>query len=112
MALARYRLAALVDQLFERYHVAVLGFDVVFAEPDSTDSIFKALIHGPLGQDPGQRTELVRLRRELDPDRRFAVAMHGHPVVLGYFSIPERRPMPAFNSDFYRSRSPRFGISV
>ncbi|QQS54088.1 MAG: adenylate/guanylate cyclase domain-containing protein [Candidatus Competibacteraceae bacterium] len=81
----RYRLAALVDQLFERYHVAVLGFDVVFAEPDSTDSIFKALIHGPLGQDPGQRTELVRLRRELDPDRRFAVAMHGHPVVLGYF---------------------------
>jgi len=81
----RGRLATLVEQLFERYQVAVLGFDVVFAEPDSTDSIFKALIRGPLGQDAQRRTELERLRRELDPDRRFAVAMHGHSVVLGYF---------------------------
>ncbi|MFP5306789.1 MAG: CHASE2 domain-containing protein, partial [Gammaproteobacteria bacterium] len=28
----RYKFAALVDQLFERYGIRVLGFDVVFAE--------------------------------------------------------------------------------
>ena len=27
-------MAGLVDKLFDRYGVAVLGFDVVFAEPD------------------------------------------------------------------------------
>ena len=35
----RGRLATLVEQLFERYQVAVLGFDAVFAEPDSTDLV-------------------------------------------------------------------------
>ena len=81
----RQRLATLVDQLFERYHVAVLGFDVMFAEPDPTDGIFRALAQGPLGQDARLRTELAQLRRESDPDRRFAAALSGRPVVLGFF---------------------------
>ena len=81
----RQRLALLVDQLFERYHVAVLGFDVMFAEPDPTDGIFRMLARGPLGQDDRLRAELARLHRESDPDRRFAAALRDRPVVLGYF---------------------------
>ena len=30
----RYKFATLVDQLFDRYQARVLGFDIVFAEPD------------------------------------------------------------------------------
>ena len=81
----RGRLADLVDRLFDRYRVAALGFDVVFAEPDPTDAIFKALARGPLGKDAGLRAQLDQLRRELDPDRRFAAALRNRPVALGYF---------------------------
>ena len=100
----RGRLATLVEQLFERYQVAVLGFDAVFAEPDSTDLVFRALIRGPLGQDAQRRTELERLRRELDPDRRFAAALSGRPVVLGYFF--NTRTSPDAEIQFGRLPSP------
>ena len=33
---SRNRLATLVDELFDRHQVALLGFDVVFAEPDES----------------------------------------------------------------------------
>ena len=36
---SRNRLAAMVDELFERQQVAVLGFDVVFAEPDDSSGL-------------------------------------------------------------------------
>jgi adenylate cyclase len=85
----RGRLADLVDQLFDRYRVAALGFDVVFAEPDPTDAIFKALARGPLGEEARLRVQLDLLRRELDPDRRFAAALRDRPVALGYvFNTP------------------------
>ena len=35
----RDRLAAMVDKLFDKYQVAVLGFDVVFAERDESSGI-------------------------------------------------------------------------
>lgn len=81
----RQRLAHLVDLLFDRYRVAVLGFDVVFAEPDATDSIFATLAAGPPSEDARLRERLDQLRREWDPDRRFAAALRDRPVVLGYF---------------------------
>ncbi len=84
----RGRLADLVDRLFDHYRVAALGFDVVFAEPDPTDLIFKSLTRSPLGEDARLRAQLDQLRRELDPDRRFAAALRDRPVVLGYFFNP------------------------
>lgn len=95
----RNRLATLVDQLFDRYHIAVLGFDIVFAEPDRNDQVFKALLQGPLGQDAERRSELERLRRELDPDYRFAAALRDRAVVLGYF----------FNTRMSRDAGIQFG---
>ena len=90
----RGRLAELVERLFDRYRVAVLGMDMVFAEPDrnAADGAFAALVDSPLGEDARTRAELERLRRELDPDRRFAAALRDRPVVLGYFFDTQAAP--------------------
>ena len=36
---SRNRLAALLDRLFDHYGIRVLGFDVVFAEPDDSSGL-------------------------------------------------------------------------
>jgi len=90
----RGRLAELVDRLFDGYRVAALGFDMVFAEPDPTDLIFKALARGPLGEDERFRAQIDQLRRELDPDRRFAAALRDRPVALGYIFNTRGSPNP------------------
>ena len=36
---SRDRMADLVDRLFDDYHASVLGFDVVFAEPDTSSGL-------------------------------------------------------------------------
>ncbi|MBS1247316.1 MAG: adenylate/guanylate cyclase [Proteobacteria bacterium] len=91
---SRGRLAELVERLFDRYRVAVLGMDMVFAEPDrnAADSVLAALADSPLGEDARMRTKLERLRRELDPDQRFAAALRDRPVVLGYFFNTQAAP--------------------
>ncbi len=81
----RGRLATLVDRLFEQYRIAALGFDMVFAEPDPAALVFETLRRGPLGQEEHARTQLERVQREEDPDRRFAAALRDRPVALGYF---------------------------
>ena len=35
----RNRMAQLLDELFDYYHVSVVGFDVVFAEPDESSGL-------------------------------------------------------------------------
>jgi len=82
----RDKLARLVDQLFERYRVGLLGFDVVFAEPDDSGlRILERLEGAGLAEDPGLRERLGELRPRLDNDRIFARSLEGRPVVLGYF---------------------------
>jgi adenylate cyclase len=89
---SRDRLALLVEQLFTRYQIAVLGFDVVFAEADNQDDLFRTLLAGPLGAEAAPRATLETLRQELDPDRRFAAALDERPVVLGYFFDNQSAP--------------------
>lgn len=83
----RERLAELVHTLFEHYRVAVIGFDVVFAEPDRSTGLatLQALAQGPLAGNRDYLSELQRLTPELDGDGRFAAAMAAGPVVLGYY---------------------------
>src|SRR5215213_10291482 len=51
----RNRLAAMVDELFDRQKVALLGFDVVFAEPDESSGLkrLRQLAQGELKDQPG-----------------------------------------------------------
>ncbi len=79
----RHRLAALADELFERQQAAVVGFDFLFAEPDASSGL-PALERLAAGS-PAIAAALVPLRAGLDFDARFAAALAGRNVVLGYY---------------------------
>jgi len=83
----RDKLATLVTRLFDNYGVAVLGFDVVFAEPDNSSGLksLENIGSTELKNDPAFHSALKSLRGPLDFDRRFAEALRGRPVVLGYY---------------------------
>lgn len=89
---SRDRVAALMDELFVNQRVAVLGMDVVFAEPDESSGLkrLQALADGPLKNERGFQRELARLAPELDNDQRLAQALHDRPVVLGYYFTSDR----------------------
>ncbi|MBI2308645.1 MAG: adenylate/guanylate cyclase domain-containing protein [Rhodocyclales bacterium] len=84
---SRDKMATLLDRLFDHYGVAVLGFDVVFAEPDESSGLksLEAIGKRELKDDAGYQSALKGLRQSLDYDRRFAEAMAKRPVVLGYY---------------------------
>ncbi|MEC9362532.1 MAG: adenylate/guanylate cyclase domain-containing protein [Pseudomonadota bacterium] len=85
----RHKFATLVDQLFERYGVRALGLDIVFAEPDdSALRLWDRLHREEFSQIPEVASRDTSIRAELDHDGRFAAALSGRPVVLGYFFKP------------------------
>ncbi|MGH8681096.1 MAG: CHASE2 domain-containing protein [Burkholderiales bacterium] len=88
----RHIVAGLVDKLFETYGVQILGFDVVFAEPDRSSGlpVLEGLGSGALKDVPQFQSALAALRPRLDHDARFAATIKGRPVVLGYYLSSER----------------------
>ncbi|MCH9670646.1 MAG: adenylate/guanylate cyclase domain-containing protein, partial [Gammaproteobacteria bacterium] len=84
---SRNRLADLVDQLFDTYDISVLGFDVVFAEADTSSGldVLERLAQGELKHNADFLSELDGVRRDLQYDRRFAESLRDRKVVLGYF---------------------------
>lgn len=83
----RDRLATLLDKLFDRYKVAIVGFDMVFAEPDDSSGIatLEHLAGGALRENRAFRHSLDQLRPQLNYDRRFAAALQGRKTVLGFY---------------------------
>jgi adenylate cyclase len=90
---SRRHLAELTDQLFERYGVALVGFDVVLAEPDPSSGleVLEDLARGELRTNARFHAALAGLRPSLDYDARFAASLKGRPVVLGYYVTSEAR---------------------
>ena len=89
---SRNVMAGLVDKLFDRYGVAAVGFDVVWAErdPSSGIDVLDTLAREDLKGIPAFQSAYRQLRQRLDYDRRFAASLEGRPVVLGhYFSEEE-----------------------
>jgi adenylate cyclase len=84
---ARDKVARLITNLFERYHIAVLGLDIVFAEPDRSAGV--ALLDR-LGALPGMERQLAEIRRSLDTDAQLAEVLARHPVVTGYAFYPRQ----------------------
>ncbi len=82
----RDKLARLTRQLFDRYHVRAIGFDVLFAEADRSSGIdvLDGLAQGELKDDTRYAQALDQRRSELDFDAQFADALRGKPVVLGF----------------------------
>ncbi|GAB2182001.1 adenylate/guanylate cyclase domain-containing protein [Denitratisoma sp. agr-D3] len=83
----RDKLAKLMDRLFDQYKVAVVGFDVVFAEPDDSSGMgsLNRLASKDLKDNEAFQALLNSLRPRLDYDARFAAALAKRPVVLGYY---------------------------
>ncbi len=83
----RDKLAELVRRAFEDYKVALLGFDIVFAEPDTSSglNVLDGLADSAFDGDPNYRATLERLRPSLSYDARFADTLGRFPVVLGYY---------------------------
>ncbi|MCC7080737.1 MAG: adenylate/guanylate cyclase domain-containing protein [Burkholderiales bacterium] len=89
----RNRLALMLDNLFDRYGAAIVGFDVVFAERDESSGlqVLRNLANSQLKDDASFRSALARIEPQLDFDGAFADRMRNRPVVLGYYFSPERR---------------------
>jgi adenylate cyclase len=90
---SRSLMAGLVDKLFDRYAIEVLGFDVVWAERDTSSGIdtLDALAQKDFKRISGFQDIYKSLRPTLDNDELFAKAMQGRPVVLGYYFNGEQR---------------------
>ncbi|MCD6061953.1 MAG: adenylate/guanylate cyclase, partial [Moraxellaceae bacterium] len=78
-------LANLMDTLFNHYQVRVVGFDVVFAEPEQNSGVklLTELAQGPLQNDAAFLREFTARSAELDHDGRFARSVTGRNVVMG-----------------------------
>lgn len=116
---SRDRLALLLDKLFDKYQVAIVGFDVLFAERDESSGVrvLERLGERELKNIPQFQEVLRQIKPELEYDNMFAQKMKGRAVVLGYsFSKEEPGaapkkgllPMPAFPAGAFAGRSMNF----
>jgi adenylate cyclase len=114
---SRNVMALLTDKLFDKYHVQLLGFDVIWAERDVSSGIdvFDDFAKGELKSNDGYQTTYRRRRPGLDYDALFAASLKGRPVVLGYYFSGERGavkanaiPPPVLPAGTFPAKSVRF----
>lgn len=120
----RDRMSTLVEQLFDRYKVALVGFDIVFAEPDNSSglNVLQKLAETDLRESSDFRAKLQALSPRLDNDGRFAAVLAKHPVVLGYyFNNPSSTgvvsksgalPPPTFVRGSFRGKKVEFVVAA
>jgi adenylate cyclase len=91
---SRDLLARLTTELMERQQAAVLGFDVLFVEPDASSGLeaLRRLAQGPLQGQPGLAQQIEQLAPGLDHDAAFARSLEGRPAVLGFYLTQTRTP--------------------
>lgn len=80
-------MANLITKLFDKYQIALVAFDVVFAESDYSSGIkqLDQLAGKEMKNVQGFAEIYEKLRPQLDNDGLFAKAIKGRPVVLGYY---------------------------
>ena len=84
---SRNKLASMTRQLFDKYQVRVLGYDVAFPEADTSSGLgtLEGLLAGDLRNVGEYRTAFDKIKPSLDYDRLFAEEIKKYPVVLGFF---------------------------
>ena len=90
----RDRMALLMDRLFDKYRVAVVGFDVVFAEKDQSSGlrVLQKLGENQLKGDKSFQKTLEKIRPQLEYDDLFARKIKNRSVVLGYYLTNQNDP--------------------
>ncbi len=88
----RNKMAKLFDNLFDRHQIALIGIDVVFAEPDESSGLkqLQSLAADELKHQPGFSERVSELQAALDYDALFAKSLKGRPIVLGYYFTGDR----------------------
>ena len=83
----RGKLSKIIEALFAHYQISAAGFDVVFAEKDTSSGLqsLEKLADSTLKNNADFQTSWLGLRQKLDFDRHFAQAMQERSVVLGYY---------------------------
>ena len=121
--LARDRWVKLLANAFDTYKLKVIGFDVLFSEPDTSSGLAKLdeLAKGPLRESEEFQVKLKALRAELDFDARFAETIRKYPVVLAWAGSNEiagleklklgELPPPTFSKETF-GRPPDVSIVV
>ncbi|MFZ9138773.1 MAG: CHASE2 domain-containing protein, partial [Hylemonella sp.] len=81
------KMATIVNTLFDRYQIKLVGFDSVWAEKDrgSGLEVLQQLAQGDLKDVAPYRQALERLRPRLDHEAQFAQALKDRPVVMGFY---------------------------
>jgi adenylate cyclase len=94
---SRNVMAQLMDKLFDRHQVRMVGFDVVWAERDTSSGVdvLNSLAQKELKDSPGFRAAYDTVRPKLDFDGQFAASIKGRPVVLGYYFNSEEQAVRA-----------------
>lgn len=80
----RNKLALMLDQLFDQYGVAIVGFDMVFSEADSTIDLLQLQKMLSRHSSVDGVNHLPEILNELNSDLNFSRAISDRPVVLGY----------------------------
>lgn len=83
----RNKVADMLLALTDHYGVAVVGFDIVFAEPDGSSGLamFESIGKRELSNDRAYQDTLKKIRPQLDFDQILADTLCGRPIVLGYY---------------------------
>ena len=91
--LPRDKFATLMDQLFNRYHVKLVAFDVTFSEADrSFDlALLDQLSSGPLKGDRSFNEQAEKIRPQIERDKIFAASLQHRPTILGYVFYNEQQ---------------------
>ncbi len=113
---SRNRMAELVDELFNRQKIALVGFDVVFAEPDDSSGLkrLRQLAAAEFKDQAGFAEKLAQVQGGLDYDAVFAKSLQNRPVVLGYYLTNDKEgrasgvlPAPVMQKESLRGRTIR-----
>ncbi len=113
----RNKLADLVNELFDVQQIALLGFDVVFAEGDDSSGLkrLQQLSQNELKDQAGFSERINQLQTALDYDGLFAKSLVNRPVVMGYYLTSDRDgrasgvlPKPVMQRDSLQGRPIKF----
>jgi adenylate cyclase len=113
----RNRVADLVEELYTRQKIGLLGFDVVWAEADESSGLkqLQQLAKSDLRDQPGFAEKVSQLQPSLDYDGLFAKALERRRVVLGYYLTSDREgrvsgvlPAPVMGRESLQGRPIRF----
>lgn len=114
---SRIHVAKLLDELFSYYDVTLVGFDVVFPEPDESSGlkILQGLGNNELADIKEYHDVVADLEGQLDYDKLLSKSISKHPVVLGYYfndaisstgsTITGVLPKPAFHRKTFNNKN-------